>query len=547
MTDSDVSVAIAGGGPTGLSAAVELGLRGISCVVLEPRREPTHLRPRAKTLNMRTVEHLRRWGLEEQLRARAPLPTSWSQDISFMTTLLGTEITRFTGVLGLCDDDDVSPVLGQQLPQYVLEELLRDTVRDLPCCTVDLGSRVVGLTQDDDAVTLQVENDGTQRTLTADYVIGADGPRSAVRPAIGAEYVGTRALRPNVGIVFRDPGLMDRLSMRPAVQSWLINERVPGLLGPVDLHGTWWLIAFGVDGTSPDFDPVTTVHGALGEPRDIEIVSTDPWTARMELVDTPRVGRVFLAGDAAHLNPPFGGHGLNTGIGDAVDLGWKLAAVADGWGGPGLLDSYQAERTALQRRVIEEASANMSVLSTELIRADLDATDRPGLLGRAQLAEEIHATKRQEYFSLGLTLGHRYPSSPIIVADDGDSPVDGDTGWARTVCAGRRLPHAWIGGESTLDLVGPEYTLFVFDDRSVASIVEAAAGLRVPLRVEQRSEPAVAAGLGAELLIVRPDQIVAWHGHAVPDDPAALMAVLAGRAGTGYTHKSSGSHQTLAV
>ncbi|NMO03673.1 hypothetical protein HH308_20875 [Gordonia sp. TBRC 11910] len=518
-------VVIAGAGPVGLSAAIELGHRGIDCVIVEPRAEPTRLRPRAKTLNMRTLEHIRRWGLEEALRARAPLPPSWSSDVSFATTLLGTEITRFSGVLGLSDPDGVAPVLGQQLPQYVLEDLFREVVAELPTCTLAVGSRVADVRQDDAAARVRiVDETGGTREVEACYVLGADGGRSIVRDTIGAKYVGHQALSPNVGIVFRDEKLMSRLTTPPAVQTWLINDEVPGLMGPVDRTGTWWLIAFGVDGTAPDFDPAATVAGALGEARPVEIVSIDPWTARMEMADRCRAGRCFLIGDAAHLNPPFGGHGLNTGIGDAVDIGWKMAAVLDGWGGPALLDSYEAERRALQQRIIDEAAQNMSVLSTDLIRADLDAPDDAGRTARTALAERISATKRREYFSLDLVLGQRYSNSSVL-----PTTIATVEDWPTRACVGRRLPHAWLSpGRSTLDMVGPEYTLLMLDDEPVDRVTAAANALTMPLRVEHLRHSGLAETMGAKAVIVRPDQIVAWHGTGLPDDPTSLLSLLAG-------------------
>jgi 2-polyprenyl-6-methoxyphenol hydroxylase-like FAD-dependent oxidoreductase len=254
-------VLIAGGGPVGLSAAVELGLRGISCVVVEPRAQPTRTRPRAKTLNIRTMEHLRRWGVADRLRSVAPLPTWWSQDIAFCTSLLGTEITRFTGVLGL-SDEGVSPELGQQAPQYVLEEMLREIAGDLATCTFLAGCRVTGLDLRDDRVEVQVQHpDGRGESIAAEFVLGADGARSVVREAIGARYEGTHAQRPNLGVMFRSAELMDLLPNPPAVQSWLVNDRTPGVMGPVDRAGTWWLIAFGVDATADELDLHQLVEG----------------------------------------------------------------------------------------------------------------------------------------------------------------------------------------------------------------------------------------------------------------------------------------------
>ncbi|WP_394618940.1 FAD-dependent monooxygenase [Lentzea sp. JNUCC 0626] len=517
-------VLISGAGPVGLCAAVELGLRGIGCVVVEPRAEPTRLRPRAKTLNTRTMEHFRRWGLADRLRARAPLPTSWSRDIAFRTTLLGRELTRFSGVLGL-GDEGVSPELGQQMPQYVLEDLLRDVVSELPACELRLGSRVVSVADGQDHVTVGVRTGDVVEHVTASYVIGADGARSAVREAIGASYVGTWASRPNVGVTFRCEQLLGRAA--PAVQSWLLNDRVPGMTGPVDLDGTWWLIAFGVDGTAPDLDPVALVHGALGEPLPVEIVSTDPWTARMELADRVRAGRVFLAGDAAHLNPPFGGHGLNTGIGDAVDLGWKLAAVLDGWGGPGLLDSYEAERRVVHERVVEEATANMGTLASHLVRDELENAGPVGDTARAAVVREVHATKRREFYSLDLVLGHGYEGSSVIAPEQVPGAADD---WATRVRAGRRLPHAWLEpGVSTLDRIGTGYTVFTVDGAPVTELAEAAERAGVPLSVVRCDDPALAASLGADVVVVRPDQVVAWQGTGQPHDPAGLLDTLTGR------------------
>lgn len=519
-------VLIAGGGPVGLSAAVELGLRGISCVVVEPRTQPTRTRPRAKTVNIRTMEHLRRWGFADRLRSVAPLPTWWSQDIAFCTSLLGTEITRFTGVLGL-SDEGVSPELGQQAPQYVLEEMLREIVQDIPACTFLVGGRVTSLNHREDSVEVQVQHeDGRSEAVVAEFVIGADGARSVVREAIGARYEGTHAQRPNLGVMFRSAELMDLLPNPPAVQSWLVNDRTPGVMGPVDRAGTWWLIAFGVDAAADDLDLQQLVEGALGRPVPTKIISTDPWTARMELADRCRLGRVFLIGDAAHLNPPFGGHGLNTGIGDAVDLGWKLAASLDGWGGPRLLDSYEAERRPLQQRVIAEAAKNMSVLSPQLLRDSMDDPGPRGEQTRLMVAEQIRATKSAEYFSLDLVLGHQYRDSPVLLAGQDDDRPNDDL-WATTARPGGRIPHIWVSpGVSSLDLVGPGFTVIAADAAGADALVRAAADRHVPMTVH--GSDVQATHFGAKFIVLRPDQVVAWCGDAAPPDAHALLDHVSG-------------------
>jgi 2-polyprenyl-6-methoxyphenol hydroxylase-like FAD-dependent oxidoreductase len=530
----DTPVLIAGAGPVGLALAVELSLRGVECLVVEPRQQPTRLRPRAKTLNARTMEHARRWGLAARLRAAAPLPVSWSQDVSFCTSFLGEEITRFTGVLGLGDDGD-SPERGQQMPQYVLEEVLREVVTELPAVDLRLGWRLHALDGGGPGpvrVTL-ADLDGNTVLVTAEYVVGADGARSAVREQIGARYVGSTALRPNTGVVFRSEELLAAVPHPPAVQTWLLNRQTPGMMGPIDRHGLWWLIAFGVDGRSDGFDAGRLISGALGRELPAEVVSTDPWTARMELVDRCRSGRVFLIGDAAHLNPPFGGHGLNTGIGDAVDLGWKLAASLAGWGAPRLLDSYEAERRPLHRRVIDEATTNMATLAPELLSDDLDRPGPEGDRARAAAARRITETKRAEYFSTDLVLGHRYQDSPVLQA-----AADLPGPWTSRAEPGRRLPHHWVSPQvSTLDLVTGGHVVLAADSALGVRAGRAAAAAGLPATVT-RLEPSLMRRLGAELLVVRPDQVVAarWPAPApVQQDETEFldttMAMLCGRQG----------------
>ncbi|MFE5393041.1 FAD-dependent monooxygenase [Streptomyces sp. NPDC056568] len=522
-----VRVLIAGGGPVGLAAAVELGRRGVDCLVVEPRATVSRARPRCKTLNVRTMEHLRRWGLADRLRARAPLPTSWSQDVVFCTSLTGRELSRFTGVLGLAPEGDRFPETGQQAPQYVLEEVLREAVEELAPGRLVLGSKVVDVSQDDDLVTVTVEDGAHRRSVvTADYVIGCDGPRSVVRDRIGSRYVGGEALRPNFGMVFESPGLWEHVRHGPAVQYWVVNPAAPALVGPLDRTNTWWAIAFGVDRAAGEREAQHLVDAIAGRPVRAEVLSTDPWTARMQIVDRMRHGRVFLAGDAAHLNPPFGGHGLNTGIGDAVDLGWKLAAVLGGWGGADLLDSYESERRPVQERVIREATANMRVLSTELLADNLDADDQAGARARQAAGARIQETKTAEFHSLDLVLGLRIADSPIVPAEP--------QGRGGTTWAGARLPHVFLGdGRSLYDLLGDHLTLLTLGhDTSEAVIVEAARLRGVPLTVVRLPESVSAPYaelLGARLVLVRPDQVVGWLGDEAPVDALALVDTLSGR------------------
>ncbi len=519
----ETEVLIIGGGPVGLSAAVELGQRGVQCLIIEPRQNVSRLRPRAKTTSVRTMEHFCRWGLAERIREVAPLKVDWSQDVVFCTTLLGHEVTRFTNCFGLSSQRaDVFAEAGQQIAQPLVEEVLREAVADLESCQLCLGWSLYTLQQDEEGVRATIVNErGEQRHVDASYLLGCDGSRSAVRAAIGAHYVGISDLRPNFGIVFRAPELAERQPHGPAVQYWVLNPTCPGLLGRMDMEDRWWAIANGVPAEIGQANPHALIHGLVGTTIDAEVLGTDPWTARMLLADRYRNGRVFLVGDSAHLNPPWGGHGFNTGIGDAVNIGWKLAAVIGGWGGDGLFASYEAERRPVAERTIQEATANMSVLAPELGNQELAASGLVGEQARRAAARVIQAAKDSEFHSLGFVLGYQYEASSVIVGDDTPPGPEGQH-YKPTARPGARLPHLWLpGGVSLYDRLGHGLSLLrLRDDADVAPLKETAAARGVPLAMIELRGQALEELYGAVLLLVRPDQHVAWRGGPV-DRPTA--------------------------
>jgi 2-polyprenyl-6-methoxyphenol hydroxylase-like FAD-dependent oxidoreductase len=519
---AELPVVVIGGGPVGLALAMELHHHGIGCAVIEPRTAVSAVRPRAKTTSARTMELFRRWGFAERVRSRAPIPVSWSSDVVFCTTAAGAEVTRFTGTLGLdLAGDDLVAEPGQQVGQPVVEQALRDALAGMKDVRLLFGSRAIGVHQDPGGVTVQAEDaEGAVFSIRARYAVGADGARSVVRAAAGAVYEGGNAGRPNLSIVFRSSGLGTLISDR-AVHRWVLNPAAPGVVGPMDLGDVWWAIATGRPDDDGDADPAAIVRAMVGADIDVEVLGTDPWQARSLLATAYRRGRLLLAGDAAHQNPPWGGHGFNTGVGDAVNLGWKLAAVLQGWAPPELLDTYEAERRPVAADTIRIAAENARTLATELASDALMGGPEAFAAARPAAAETVQRMKHIEFHCLGLVLGYGYGPRAAEQTTDGSD-------FRPVAAAGNRLPHHWLApGDSLYDHLGAGFTV-LGPDQDVAALVAAAERRGVPICSLGAGLVDTRARYGADVVLVRPDQHVAWLGGRLfaPGAEAVLDAVL---------------------
>ncbi|GLI26944.1 hypothetical protein ARHIZOSPH14_11860 [Agromyces rhizosphaerae] len=518
---ADRPVAIVGGGPVGLTLALELAHHGVASTLIEPRVAVEHTRPRAKTTSARSMELFRRLGAADEIRTRASIPVSWSKEVRFCNTVAGRDITWISDVLGLeLEASALTSEPGQQVTQPVVEEALRALLAASSLVETRYGSRVTAVDLEGARPIIEVvDSDGSASRLTADFVVGADGSRSVVRAALGARYEGAPGGRPNVNITFRSHRLGALVPARTAVHHWVINAAMPGMVGPMGHDDEWFAIATGTESVDDDAHAAAIVRSLVGADIDVEVLATDPWQARLLLADSYGSGRAFIVGDAAHQNPPWGGHGFNTGVGDAVNLGWKLAAVLDGWAPMELLESYEAERRPIAQQTIELAASNMQHLPIELASPDLTADGDAGEAARAAADARIQATKRNEFHAFGLVLGYGY--GPDAAAQ---APTTRD--YVPIPAAGNRLPHQRNdAGASLFDLLGPELTLLGPDSTRWAA---AATARGIPLTIVDPPADGFSEIADGDLVLVRPDQHIAWRGPATADPDDALRSAIRG-------------------
>ena len=528
----EVPVLIVGGGPIGLALAADLGRRGVAALLIEKsedRRAPAKM----LEVSVRTMEFCRQLGVADAVRHWG-FPLDHAIDSAFVTDMQGYEIGRIvTPSLAAQPASVYSPERTLPCPQTWFDPILQNCARAFPHITLRYATALESFTQDPDGVTATIADarSGERQIVRADYLIGCDGFTSAVRDLLGIATRGEPHIDWSMNVYLTIPNFARYHDKKPAWRYVFVGaEGTWSFLTLVDGRDLWRLQLVGVDDKAlEDADIPALFRRCMGRDVPHVIESKQLWVRKRTVADRFMDGRVFIAGDAAHAHPPNGGLGMNTGIQDAFDLGWKLAASLQGWGGPHLLESYDLERRPASARATEVSLSNYHRLNSAKPTAEITAPTAAGDALRRAVGQRLVEENEKSWHPIGVHLGYVYHPSPIVIPDGTAQPADDTFGYVPTAFPGARAPHVWLApGQSILDLFGNGFTLLNFGDIATAAIERAASLRRVPLAVHRITNRDAAALYEQKLVLVRPDGHVAWRGNGVPDDPAAMIDTVRG-------------------
>jgi len=531
---SNVPVLIVGGGPSGLALANELGWRGVDYLLVDDS-DGTTIFPAGEAIFSRTMEHVRRWGFSRELRHTPGFPDDYPFNIGFFTRVNGHLLKLFEGSNNAKMPEvnsAISPEGPMVCPKRIFDPALRDAAQSREVGSIRLRTLCTGAVQHDEGISVSVVDmaSGKIHEVEAMYLADCEGARGTFRKQLNIKYVGSFAEGQNFAIYFRAPAL-NRLMLerhgREFFQMHVVNH--PNRPYFTVVNRELWRVSMYVEaGANPD--PLKVVMDAIGAPMEVEILKSQPWAGHQVVAERYRDGHIFLVGDAAHLRWPKGGFGANTGIGDAVDLGWKLAAVFDGWADPALLDTYELERRPIGVRNTREASNNRQL--DKLLKPDpqLDEDSAAGAAARQATGELVAEHRKREFSTQGVQLGYRYAGSPIVVSDGSPEPADEPGTYQPSTWPGMRAPHAWLDdGRSTLDLFGRGFVLLCFrSDAASSRMCDAFAHAHVPLQVVELDSQAIRTLYERDFVLVRPDGHVAWRANAVPEQCAFIAQTVRG-------------------
>jgi 2-polyprenyl-6-methoxyphenol hydroxylase-like FAD-dependent oxidoreductase len=563
--DAETFVLVVGGGPVGLAAAIELAWRCVPAILVNDGIE-TAQHPKCNNTNARSMEHFRRLGIADELRCEG-LPPHIARASAYVTRFCGHELGRLPRPYS----DWPTPEIPNNVSQIVLERVLRrcaerqiarfqaqwapvsrpesalasksgarsdakpdSTFAERAPAQIHFGWRLNSFVSRHDHVIAEVEDlrSGTTQKIRARFLLGVDGASSTVRRALGFGMIGEdgtthRAFMGGTMLSFfiRSPTLLAASKRPPTNMTWIINPEMRGMMYSQDGLETWvvhYQVPPGMEWR--DVDGKAVIAAMIGADVDFKIISGGPWTGGLALVaEHYQSEGVLLAGDAAHLFTPLGGLGMNTGIGDVMNLCWKLAAVHQGWAGSRLIESYEIERRPMGIRNSELGVRCTRIMDGWIVPPDFEQDSAQAF--RRAFGARIMEEDRAQYLTVGIQLGERYETSPVIWPDGSAEPPDCWDSYSPLDRPGARAPHFWLApGRAVYDELGKAFTVLDFGAAGGAAALAMAAQARgVPLTILRLERPASL--YRSRLVLVRPDQHIAWHGDVVADAAAIIDRV----------------------
>lgn len=541
----DTSVLIVGGGPVGLTLAMDLASRGVDVTVAEIRRSGEPPSVKCNHVSARSMEILRRLGVADAVRA-AGLPDDYPHDVSYRTTTTGQELTRIkipsrigrtTGAEG---PDTWWPTAEppHRINQIFLEPILFDHAAANPRIRILNRTEVTSFEQTEEGVKAIAVNldTGEERSISARFMVGCDGGRSPTRKAIGSRFVGDAVIQRVQSTYIRAPKLIGHMQVQPAWSMFSLNPRRTGNVYAIDGKETWLVHNYLRD-DEPEFDSVDRDHAireilGVGPDFEYEQLNKEDWFGRRLVADKFRDRRVFICGDAAHLWVPYAGYGMNAGIADAANLAWMLAAHLQGWADDGILDAHEAERLPITEQVSKFAMNHAVKMAKQRgsVPQDIELPGPEGDQLRAELGKQAYALNVQQYCCGGLNFGYYYDHSPIICYDGAKQPDYSMANFQPSTVPGCRTPYFRLNdGRSLYDAMGDGYALLCLDPSiDTAPLLAAAQARGVPLTVIDATPQEAGPAYGEKLVLSRPDQHVAWRGQHLPEDVGALVEIIRG-------------------